>query len=244
MLVLPFRQEQPTWNTLLKNLTTCINLFSRGVRRGGNTGICSSPGNWDWKAKIYWQLEVSSLIPIHRFNSCNFCLFACMTLMLHKVEEPGPLLWCHVMMSLQFIYVPLLCLQRKVAKLASDLFYYLSLLCNNKIATNLQRFTASSCGSRRFTAYTTGETRHLGRYNATRQWLLVASGPCSFILCEKRYEWICSDTMLPQLWQTVSVRTVSVANVSVSNYTYYAGFTSRSRLKLRGLLEYVYTSNR
>jgi len=36
---------------------------------------------------------------------------------------------------------PLLCLQRWVAKVASGLFYCWSLLSNNTMATNLQRFT-------------------------------------------------------------------------------------------------------
>jgi len=45
----------------------------------------------------------------------------------------------------------LLCLQRHVAKLASRLFCCWSLLCNNSMATNLQRFT-SRYGSRRFVA--------------------------------------------------------------------------------------------
>jgi len=46
---------------------------------------------------------------------------------------------------------PLICLQGQVAKLASGLFYCWSLLRNNNMATNLQRFT-SIYGSRRFAA--------------------------------------------------------------------------------------------
>jgi len=42
-----------------------------------------------------------------------------------------------------------LCLQRRVAKVESGLFYCWSLLCNNTMATNLQRFF-SYYGSRRF----------------------------------------------------------------------------------------------
>jgi len=44
---------------------------------------------------------------------------------------------------------PLLYLQRRVAKLASGLFYCWLLLCNNNMAANLQWFT-SGYGSRRF----------------------------------------------------------------------------------------------
>ena len=47
---------------------------------------------------------------------------------------------------------PLLCLQRWVAKVASGLFYCWSLLRNNNMATNLQRF-ALYYGSRRFVAW-------------------------------------------------------------------------------------------
>jgi len=47
---------------------------------------------------------------------------------------------------------PLLCLQRWVAKFASGLFYCWSSLCNNNMATNLQRFTLYY-SSRRFVAW-------------------------------------------------------------------------------------------
>jgi len=43
----------------------------------------------------------------------------------------------------------LLCLQRQVAKLASGLLYYWSLLRNNNAAINLQMCTSTSSGSRR-----------------------------------------------------------------------------------------------
>jgi len=45
-----------------------------------------------------------------------------------------------------------LCLQRRVAKVASGLFYCWSLLRNNTVATNLRRFTLYY-GSRRFVAW-------------------------------------------------------------------------------------------
>jgi len=51
----------------------------------------------------------------------------------------------------------------------------------------------------------------LGRYNATRQWLLVAIGPRSYTLCEKNMSE--SAAMLPPLRHSVvCVRTVSVTN--------------------------------
>ena len=46
----------------------------------------------------------------------------------------------------------LLCLQRRVAKVASGFFYRWSLLRNNTVATNPQRFTVYY-GSRRFVAW-------------------------------------------------------------------------------------------
>jgi len=45
--------------------------------------------------------------------------------------------------ELAFHSFPLLCLQRQVAKLAIGLFYCWSLLCSNKMATNLLMFTSS-----------------------------------------------------------------------------------------------------
>ena len=49
-------------------------------------------------------------------------------------------------------WCPLLCLQRWVAKVTSGLFYCWSLLRNNNMATNLQRFTLYY-GARRFVAW-------------------------------------------------------------------------------------------
>jgi len=60
----------------------------------------------------------------------------------YTAEEPASLFWCDAVMSLQFTDVH--SSQAHVAKLASALFYCSSLLRNNNMATNLQRFTSSS----------------------------------------------------------------------------------------------------
>jgi len=66
----------------------------------------------------------------------------------------------------------LLCLQRQVAKATNGLFYCWSLLRNNNMATNLQRFT-SCYGSRRFACMCLLNADFLSG-NATRQWQLIA----------------------------------------------------------------------
>jgi len=71
-----------------------------------------------------------------------------MTLTLHKVQFTVLLSYSD---KLAVHSCPLLYLQRRVAKLASRLFYCWSSLCDNSAATNLQRFT-SYYGSRRFVA--------------------------------------------------------------------------------------------
>ena len=87
---------------------------------------------------------------------------------------------------------PLLCLQRWVAKLASRLFYCWSLLCNNSMTTNLQRFTSCN-SSRRFVALLNADLAG----NAARQWHADSGKPRAFILCEKSMSE--SAAMLPHI---------------------------------------------
>jgi len=119
-----------------------------GIRRGGAKWAFSPPGNFDYEPKIFRKSEVRSLIPNDWFNSCIGSSFVCMTLTPHKsqVHYSGlmQLCVCSSIMSILF-------LQRQVAKLASVLFHRWSLLRNNNMATNLQRFTSNN-GRRRFTA--------------------------------------------------------------------------------------------
>jgi len=74
--------------------------------------------------------------------------------MKHTAQESGSQLQCHAVMSLQFTHVPglSLYLQRRFAKVASGLFCCWSLLHNNTVATNPQRFTLYY-GSRRSVAW-------------------------------------------------------------------------------------------
>jgi len=91
------------------------------------TGICP-----------HWKLGPRSWIPIDSLNSCNVSLFTAMTLTLHKSQVPCILLSCSgelAVHSCLFFF-----LQRQVAKLASGLFYCWSLVHNNNMAVNLQRF--------------------------------------------------------------------------------------------------------
>jgi len=102
---------------------------------------------------------------------------------------------CDAVMSLQFTHACYFACRCMIAKLASGLFSCWSLLRNNNMATNLQKFT-SRYGSRCF---------------AARQWLITAVKPRSFMQCEKKYEWICStvSTSLKKLllvWEWTLVR--------------------------------------
>ena len=102
---------------------------------------------------------------------------------------------------------PLLCLQRRVAKVASWLFFCWSLLRNNTMATDLQRFTLYY-GNRRFVAwdcwtYTSWQIMQ-------RDSDMLSDKPRTFILCEKKHEWVCI-AMLPQVWKTII--SASVTNV-------------------------------
>ena len=85
---------------------------------------------------------------------------------------------------------PLLCLQKRVAKVAIGLFYCWSSLRNNSMATNLQRFTlyygAGVCCMILLNA-------HILAVYAARQWHADSGKPRTFILCEKKHEWVYSN---------------------------------------------------
>jgi len=125
--------------------------------QGGDSGDASPHQTWSGadmtplqigiKNQIFlWKPEVGILIPINWFDSCNdsvlpvwnsHCTRVSFTVTVSCSDE------------LAVHSCPLLCLQRWVAKVASGLFYCWSLLRNNKMATNLQKFTLYY-GSRRF----------------------------------------------------------------------------------------------
>ena len=82
------------------------------VRRRSKTAIYFSRGNWVKEPKTSRKPEVSTLIPINGFNSCNDSLFARKTLTLHRIHI-HPLFWCSTVMSLQFTHVrPFTCWDR------------------------------------------------------------------------------------------------------------------------------------
>jgi len=136
-----------------------IRLSDMGVRRGGQNGHLP-PCKLRLRSKNFWKTWNQQFNSFYWVNSCNDSLFADMTLTLHKnqVHCAGSVqLWACSSIN------PLLCLQRQVAKLTSELFYYWSLLRNNNMVKNLRRCT-SSHGSMRFAACNIIiERRYLGR---------------------------------------------------------------------------------
>jgi len=87
----------------------------------------------------------------------------------------------------------LLCLQRQVGKVASGLFYCWSFLRNNTVATNPQRFTIHF-GRRRFVICCMRLLNvDILASNAARQWHADSGKPRTFVLCEKKHEWVYSN---------------------------------------------------
>jgi len=116
-----------------------------GVHSGGQKRAFASPWKLGLRTKIFNKSEGSRLDLITWFNFCNNSLFSGMIL---TAQQPGSLFWCHAVCS---SLCPLLCLQRKVAKLACRLFCSCPSLGNNNMAINLQRFATCYC-SRPFAA--------------------------------------------------------------------------------------------
>ena len=103
---------------------------------------------------------------------------------------------------------PLLCLQRRVAKVTSGFFYCWSLLRNNNMATNLQRFTLHY-GSRRFVAwdcwtYTSWQVMQRGS-----DMLMVVSHVRLYFVKRSMSD---SIAMLPQVW-TIHYICASMTNM-------------------------------
>jgi len=82
--------------------------------------------------------EVGILIPINWFDSCNDSFVPVWNLHCTRVRFTV-VVSCSDELAVHSC--PLLCLQRWVAKVASGFFCCWSLLRNNHMATNLQRFT-------------------------------------------------------------------------------------------------------
>jgi len=108
---------------------------NHGRPQGGKNGHFP-PWKRGLRSKISRKREIISLILISWGNSCNDTLFVDTTLTLHKTRVPCPgnmQLWACSSLN------PLLCLQRHVAKLGSELFYYWPLLRNNNMATKTSK---------------------------------------------------------------------------------------------------------
>ena len=135
-------------------------------------------------------------------------------------------------MSLQFNHAPPLPTEA-VANVASGLFYCWSLLRNNNMATNLQKFTLYYDG-RRFVAWDCWT--HTSWQVMQRDSDHADSGkPRTFILCEMKHECVYSNAS-KSLKHPLLLR---VWPMCLSVKLHSAGFFSYST-KLRGLLEHIY----
>jgi len=120
--------------------------------------------------------------------------FAGMKLTLHKsqVHSYSVMQWWACCSSL----CRFLCLQRRVAKVASGLFCCWSLLRNNTVATNLQRFTLYY-GSRRFVAWDWWTHASWQVMQRDSDMLIAVSHVHLYFVKRRMSE---SVAMLPQVW--------------------------------------------
>jgi len=87
---------------------------------------------------------------------------------------------------------PLLCLQWRVAKVLSGLFCSWPLLRKKKHGNKSAKFTLYY-GSRRFVAWDWLLNAHVLAGNAARQWHANSGKSRTFILCEKKPEYVASN---------------------------------------------------
>ena len=133
--------------------------------------------------------EINSFyFPNNWFNSCYDSLFASITLTLHKrqVHCSGVMQWW-VCSSLMRPLLP----AKAGMKVENGLFYCWCLLRNNNMATNLQRLT-SCYGSRSFDCMWLLNANFLSG-NATKTVAADSGKTHTFILCENKHEWCCSN---------------------------------------------------
>jgi len=130
----------------------CVNWYKivsdrMGVRRGKKRAFATL--EIGIKNQIFLENpEVGILIPINWFDSCNDIFLPVWNSRCTRVRFTV-IVPCSDELAIHSC--PLLCLQRRVAKVASGLFCCWSLLRNNNMATNLQSFTLHY-GSKRFAA--------------------------------------------------------------------------------------------
>ena len=110
-----------------------------------------------------------------------------------NVQVPVSQFGCHAVMSLQFTHVHIFACRGRLRRLRVDCYEACncwSLLRNNNIAPNLNRFASGYC-SRRVAVCDCRTSAG----NALRQCLLTddSGKPFNFMLCEKKHEWICSN---------------------------------------------------
>ena len=137
------------------------------------------------KVKNHW---------INSFDSCNDSFFAGMKLKLHKsqVQSYSVMQWWAAVHS-----YPLVCLQRRVAKVASGLFYCWCLLRNNTMITNPQKFTLHY-GSRRFVAWDCWTHTSWQVMQRDSDMLIAVSHVHLYFMKRSTSE---SVAMLPQVWK-------------------------------------------
>ena len=164
-----------------------------GVRREGKTGIC--PLKIGIKNQVFLEkTEVGILIPINRFNFCNDSFLPVWDSHCTKVRF-AVIVSCSDEFAVHSY--PLLCLQRLVAEVASRLFYCWSLLRNNNMATNLQKFT-SYYGSRRFVACDCWTYTSWQVIQRDSDMLIVVSHVHLYFVKRSTSE---SVAMFPQVWK-------------------------------------------
>ena len=137
------------------------------------------------------NLMTASSIPLNWFDSCNDSFLPVWNSHCTRVRFTV-IVSCSDELAVNSCLF--LCLQRRFAKVASGLFCCWSLLRNNTVATNLQRFTL-------YCITETGVLFHITRLlnahilagNAARQWHADSGKPRTFVLCEKKHEEVCSN---------------------------------------------------
>ena len=172
--------------------------------------------------------EAGIFIPINWFDSCNDNFLPVWNS--HCTESGSQLMSCSDELTVHSC--PLLCLQRRVAKVASGLFYCWSLSRNNTMATDLQKFTLYY-GSRRFVAWDCWTHTSWQVMQRDSDMLIAVSHVRLYFVKRSTTE---SIAMLQQVWK-IHYWCECDHCAWVSNYT-YAGFFSCS-IKLRGSLEYI-----
>jgi len=164
-----------------------------GVHRRGKTSIF--PLEIEIKNQIFLEKpEVRILIPINWFDSCNGSFLPVWNSHCTRVRFTD-IVSCSGELAVHSC--PLLCLQRLVAKVESGLFCCWSLLRNNNMATNLQKFTLYY-GSRRFVAWDCWKYTSWQVMQRDSDMLIAVSRVHLYFVKRSMSKFI---TVLPQVWK-------------------------------------------